>query len=220
MDKFTPEQALEYIYASAHTQGLPTRSEAIEMLPEINQHFMIGVRQSSVKVINGQKVTAFVTKKFVSIEEMLVYLRESYQKKGTKEENVIEETAVDNEPNEIVRALRRAVFHVHPSQTLSLEDAIVKAVNTVISARMLVQSKEKLRVHIAGNVGSVTYGFVIKDKPKADAFTIPFVILRDTTSGSSDITYNGHLLTAIRPDDVTTIGRCIDEIIEFIKIRS
>ena len=56
MEKFTPQQALDYIYASGHTEGLPSRYEAQAMLPDINTHFKIGVRQSSVKIINGQKV--------------------------------------------------------------------------------------------------------------------------------------------------------------------
>ena len=54
MEKFTPQQALDYIYASGHTEGLPSRYEAQAMLPDINAHFKIGVRQSSVKIINGQ----------------------------------------------------------------------------------------------------------------------------------------------------------------------
>ena len=45
MEKFTPQEAIEYIYASGHTEGLPGKEEALAMLPDINSFFKIGVRQ-------------------------------------------------------------------------------------------------------------------------------------------------------------------------------
>lgn len=217
MEKFTPQQALDYIYASGHTQGLPSRYEAQAMLPEINAHFKIGIRQSSVRVINGQKVTAFMTPKYVSIEDMLAYLR-NRQMGATAEE--VQELAQedDNEPNPLLRILRHAVFHVNPSATGTLEEAIVKAVNHCISSRTLEPSKEKLQVHIAGSSDEVTYGFVIKERPKAEAFTIPFCILRNANSmGGSAITYTGHLLTPLQLNNIASIGRCLTEVIKYVK---
>ena len=215
MEKFTPQQALDYIYASGHTQGLPSRYEAQAMLPDINAHFKIGVRQSSVRIINGQKVMAFITPKYVSIEDMLAYLR-NRQAGATAEEAheiAIEE---DNEPNPILRILRHAVFHVNPSATGTLEEAIVKAVNHCISSRTLEPSKEKLSVHIAGTSDDVTYGFVMKERPKA--FTIPFCIQRNAnTMGSSAVTYTGHLLTPIQQNNVASLGQCLTEVIRYIK---
>lgn len=217
MEKYTPQQALDFIYASGHTQGLPSRYEAQAMLPDINAHFKIGIRQSSVKVINGQKVTAFITPKYVSIEDMLNYLRTRMEGTATEEvtENVEEE---DKETNPIVRALRHAVFHVHPSATGTLEEAIIKAINRCISSRTLEPSKEKLSVHISGTSDDVTYGFVMKERPKAEAFTIPFCILRDANSmGGSAVTYTGHLLTPLHAHDIASIGQCLTEVIKYIK---
>ena len=187
------------------------------MLPDINAHFKIGIRQSSVRVINGQKVMAFITPKYVSIEDMLAYLR-NRQAGATAEE--VRELAIeeDNEPNPLLRILRHAVFHVNPSATGTLEEAIVKAVNHCISSRTLEPSKEKLQVHIAGTSDDVTYGFVIKERPKAEAFTLPFCILRNAnTMGSSAVTYTGHLLTPIQPNNVASIGQCLTEVIRYIK---
>lgn len=217
MEKFTPQQALDFIYASGHTQGLPSRYEAQAMLPDINAHFKIGVRQSSVKIINGQKVTAFVTPKYVAIEDMLDYLRSRMVDTQTEEatETIAEE---DKETNPIVRVLRHAVFHVHPSATGTLEEAIIKAINRCISSRTLEQSKEKLNVHIAGTSDDVTYGFVMKERPKSEAFTIPFCILRDANSmGGSSVTYTGHLLTPLHTNDIASIGQCLTEVIRYIK---
>ena len=131
MEKFTPQQALDYIYASGHTQGLPSRYEAQAMLPDINEHFKIGVRQSSVRVINGQKVMAFITPKYVSIEDMLAYLRNRQMGATAEEANemVVED---DNEPNPLLRILRHAVFHVNPSATGTLEEAIIKAIKQIL----------------------------------------------------------------------------------------
>ena len=217
MEKFTPQQALDYIYASGHTQGLPSRYEAQAMLPDINAHFKIGIRQSSVRVINGQKVMAFITPKYVSIEDMLAYLR-NRQMGATAEE--VQELAQedDDEPNPLLRILRHAVFHVNPSATGTLEEAIVKAVNHCISSRTLEPSKEKLQVHIAGSSDEVTYGFVIKERPKAEAFTIPFCIQRNANSmGGSAVTYTGRLLTPLQLNNITSIGRCLTEVIKYVK---
>ena len=217
MEKFTPQQALDYIYASGHTQGLPSRYEAQAMLPDINAHFKIGIRQSSVKTINGQKVMAFITPKYVSIEDMLAYLR-NRQDGATAEE--AHEIAVeeDNDSNPILRILRHAVFHVNPSATGTLEDAIIKAINHCISSRTLEPSKEKLNVHIAGTSDEVTYGFVVKERPKSEAFTIPFCIQRNAnTMGSSAVTYTGHLLTPIQPNNVASLGQCLTEVIRYVK---
>jgi len=217
MEKFTPQQALDYIYASGHTEGLPSRYEAQAMLPDIIAHFKIGVRQSSVKIINGQKVMAFITPKFVSIEDMLVYLRNRQAGASAEEahEISIEE---DNEPNPILRILRHAVFHVNPSATGTLEEAIVKAVNHCISSRTLEPSKEKLSVHIAGSSDDVTYGFVSKERPKAEAFTIPFCIQRNAnTMGSSAVTYTGRLLTPLQMNNIASIGQCLTEVIRYVK---
>ena len=217
MEKFTPQQALEYIYSSGHTQGLPSRYEAQAMLPDINTYFKIGVRQSSVRVINGQKVTAFITPKYVSIEDMLAYLR-NRQMGATAEEAhelIVEE---ETETNPILRILRHAVFHVNPSATGTLQEAIVKAVNHCISSRTLEPSKEKLNVHIAGTSDEITYGFIIKERPKAEAFTIPFCIQRNTnTMGGSAVTYTGHLLTPLQMNNVASIGQCLTEVIRYVK---
>ena len=217
MEKFTPQQALEYIYASGHTQGLPSRYEAQAMLPDINAHFKIGVRQSSVRVINGQKVTAFITPKYVSIEDMLAYLR-NRQLGATAEE--AHELSVEEykETNPLLRILRHAVFHVNPSATGTLEQAIIKAINHCISSRTLEPSKEKLSVHIAGSSDDVTYGFVMKERPKAEAFTIPFCIQRNANSmGSSAVTYTGHLLTPLQLNNVASIAQCLTEVIRYVK---
>lgn len=217
MEKFTPQQALDYIYASGHTEGLPSRYEAQAMLPDINAFFKIGVRQSSVKVINGQKVTAFITPKYVAIEDLLAYLRN--RQAGVSAEEAIEiSDEQDDEPNPILRILRHAVFHVNPSATGTLEEAIVKAVNHCISSRTLEPSKEKLSVHIAGNAGDVTYGFVSKERPKAEAFTIPFCIQRNTnTMGGSAVTYTGRLLTPLQMGNVSSLGQCLNEVIRYVK---
>ena len=216
MDKYTPQQALDFIYASGHTQGLPSRYEAQAMLPDINAYFKIGIRQSSIKIINGQKVTAFVTPKYVAIEDLLEYLRSHANGAAEKQttETVAEE---EQEPNPIVRALKHAVFHVHPSATGTLEEAIIKAINRCISSRTLEQSKEKLTVHIAGTAGETTYGFVMKERPKSEAFTIPFCILRDANSmGGSAVTYTGHLLTPLHTNNIASIGQCLTEVIRYI----
>lgn len=217
MEKFTPQQALDYIYASGHTQGLPSRYEAQAMLPDINEHFKIGVRQSSVRVINGQKVMAFITPKYVSIEDMLAYLRNRQMGATAEEANemVVED---DNEPNPLLRILRHAVFHVNPSATGTLEQAIIKAINHCISSRTLEPSKEKLSVHIAGTNDDVTYGFVIKERPKAEAFTIPFVIQRNANSmGGTAVTYTGHLLTPLQLNNIASVGKCLTEVIRYVK---
>ncbi|MBO4577471.1 MAG: hypothetical protein J5688_02055 [Paludibacteraceae bacterium] len=217
MEKFTPQQALDYIYASGHTQGLPSRYEAQAMLPDINEHFKIGVRQSSVRVINGQKVMAFITPKYVSIEDMLAYLRNRQMGATAEEANemVVED---DNEPNPLLRILRHAVFHVNPSATGTLEQAIIKAINHCISSRTLEPSKEKLQVHIAGTNDDVTYGFVIKERPKAEAFTIPFVIQRNANSmGGTAVTYTGHLLTPLQLNNIASVGKCLTEVIRYVK---
>ena len=188
------------------------------MLPEINEHFKIGIRQSSVRVINGQKVMAFITPKYVTIEDMLAYLRN--RQAGATAEEVQEMTVIDeiDEPNPILRILRHAVFHVNPSATGTLEQAIIKAVNHCISSRTLVPSKEKLSVHIAGTTDEVTYGFVIKERPKAEAFTIPFCIQRNANSmGSADVTYTGRLLTPLQMNNVASIGQCLTEVIKYVK---
>ncbi|MBO4361869.1 MAG: hypothetical protein J6T76_02715 [Paludibacteraceae bacterium] len=217
MEKFTPQQALDYIYASGHTQGLPSRYEAQAMLPDINAHFKIGIRQSSVRVINGQKVTAFITPKYVSIEDMLAYLR-NRQAGVSAEEAQVMAVEEDNEPNPILRILRHAVFHVNPSATGTLEQAIIKAINHCISSRTLEPSKEKLIVHIAGTSDDMTYGFVIKERPKAEAFTIPFCIQRNAnTMGSAAVTYTGHLLTPLQLNNVASIGQCLTEVIRYVK---
>ena len=217
MDKFTPQQALDYIYASGHTQGLPSRYEAHAMLPDINAFFKIGIRQSSVRVINGQKVTAFVTPKYVSIEDMLSYLRNRQIGSSAEEAQELNATE-DNETNPILRILRHAVFHVNPSATGTLEQAIIKAINHCISSRTLEPSKEKLSVHIAGTTGEVTYGFVCKERPKAEAFTIPFCIQRNAnTLGGSAVTYTGHLLTPIQMNNVASLGQCLTEVIRYVK---
>ncbi|MBR4520120.1 MAG: hypothetical protein IKO63_01755 [Paludibacteraceae bacterium] len=217
MEKFTPQQALDYIYASGHTQGLPSRYEAQAMLPDINAHFKIGVRQSSVRVINGQKVTAFITPKYVSIEDMLAYLR-NRQLGATAEEAHELSVEEDKETNPLLRILRHAVFHVNPSATGTLEQAIIKAINHCISSRTLEPSKEKLSVHIAGSSDDVTYGFVMKERPKAEAFTIPFCIQRNANSmGSSAVTYTGHLLTPLQLNNVASIGQCLTEVIRYVK---
>ena len=217
MEKFTPQQALDYIYASGHTEGLPSRYEAQAMLPDINTHFKIGVRQSSVKIINGQKVMAFITPKYVSIEDMLVYLRNRQAGVSAEEAQIIR-LEDDNEPNPILRILRNAVFHVNPTATGTLEEAIVKAVNHCISSRTLEPSKEKLNVHIAGSSDDVTYGFVIKERPKAEAFTIPFCIQRNTnTMGGSAVTYTGRLFTPLQMNNVASIGQCLTEVIRYVK---
>jgi len=217
MEKFTPQQALDYIYASGHTEGLPSRYEAQAMLPDINAHFKIGVRQSSVKIINGQKVMAFITPKYVAIEDMLVYLRNRQAGVSAEEAQIIR-LEDDNEPNPILRILRNAVFHVNPTATGTLEEAIVKAVNHCISSRTLEPSKEKLNVHIAGSSDDVTYGFVIKERPKAEAFTIPFCIQRNTnTMGGSAVTYTGRLLTPLQMNNVASIGQCLTEVIRYVK---
>jgi len=217
MEKFTPKEALDYIYASGHTEGLPSQTEANAMLPDINTFFKIGVRQSSVRIINGQKVTAFVTPKYVSIEDLLVYLRNRQEGVNTEEIKPANEE-VDDEPNPLLRILRHAVFHVNPSANGTLEEAIIKAVNHCISSRTLEPSKEKLIVHIAGNTDNVTYGFVIKDRPKAEAFTIPFCIQRNAnTQGGSDITYTGRLLTPLQMGSVESLGKCLTEVIKYVK---
>ena len=216
MEKFTPQQALDYIYASGHTQGLPSRYEAQAMLPDINAHFKIGIRQSSVRVINGQKVMAFITPKYVTIEDMLAYLRNRLAGSADEQPNEVA-AEQDNETNPILRILRHAVFHVNPSATGTLEEAIVKAVNHCIASRTLEPSKEKLQVHIAGTTDQVTYGFVIKERPKAEAFTIPFCILRNAnTMGSAAVTYTGHLLTPLQMGNVASIGQCLTEVIRYI----
>lgn len=217
MEKFTPQEALDYIYASGHTEGLPTRYEAQAMLPEINAHFKIGIRQSSVRLLNGQKVTTFITPKYVSIEDLLVFLRN--RQAGAYSEDTQQTAAEeDNEPNPILRILRHAVFHVNPSATGTLEDAIIKAVNHCISSRTLEPSKEKLQVHIAGSANDVTYGFVIKERPKADAFTIPFCIQRNANSmGGTAVTYTGRLLTPLHAGSVASIGQCLTEVIRYVQ---
>lgn len=218
MEKFTPQQALDFIYASGHTQGLPSRYEAQAMLPDINAYFKIGIRQSSVKVINGQKVTAFITPKYVTIEDMLDYLRNHHDKIGEEEQIVTTKDDEQKEQNPILRILRHAVFHVHPTATGTLEQAIIKSVNHCISSRTLEPSKEKLSVHIAGTTGDVTYGFVMKERPKTEAYTIPFCILRDANSmGGSAVTYTGHLLTPLHANDVASIGQCLTEVIRYVK---
>lgn len=217
MEKFTPQEALDYIYASGHTEGLPNRYDAQAMLPDINAHFKIGIRQSSMKIINGQKVMAFITPKYVSIEDMLAYLRNRQAGVAAEEVKVLS-LEEDNEPNPILRILRNAVFHVNPSPTGTLEEAIVKAVNHCISSRTLEPSKERLQVHIAGTSDDVTYGFVIKERPKAEAFTIPFCIQRNKEAfGGSAVTYTGRLLTPIQYHSVESIGRCLTEVIRYVK---
>lgn len=217
MEKFTPQQALDYIYASGHTQGLPSRYEAQAMLPDINAYFKIGIRQSSVRVINGQKVMAFITPKYVSIEDMLAYLR-NRQMGATAEETQVLAIEEDNETNPILRILRHAVFHVNPSATGTLEQAIIKAINHCISSRTLEPSKEKLSVHIAGTSDDVTYGFVSKERPKAEAFTIPFCIQRNANSmGGTAVTYTGHLLTPLQLNNIASIGQCLTEVIKYVK---
>ena len=187
------------------------------MLPDINAFFKIGIRQSSVKIINGQKVTAFITPKYVAIEDLLAYLRNRQAGISAEEVQAAAEVT-DDEPNPILRILRNAVFHVNPSPTGTLEEAIVKAVNHCISSRTLEPSREKLNVHIAGSVNDVTYGFVCKERPKAEAFTIPFCIQRNAnTMGSSAVTYTGHLLTPLQPGSVSSLGQCLTEVIRYIK---
>ncbi len=216
MEKFTPQEAIEYIYASGHTEGLPGKEEALAMLPDINSFFKIGVRQSSVKIINGQKVTAFITPKYVPIEDMLAYLRN--RQSGVSQDEIQEMSPTeDTEANPLLRILRNAVFHVNPTATGSLEESIVKAINHCISSRTLEPSKEKLFVYIAGNSGDVTYGFVIKERPKAEAFTLPFCIQRNTnTMGGSSVTYTGRLLSPLRVESIESLGKCLNEVIRYV----
>ena len=53
---------------------------------------------------------------------------------------------------------------------------------------------------------------------KAEAFTIPFCIQRNTnTMGGSAVTYTGRLLTPLQMGSVSSLGQCLNEVIRYVK---